>query len=117
MRYEKPLSYEYPHKLDLLGQTAIDFGIDFVMEHNRRVDEREQAMSELIEWRVVKELENGVWHNASDGAQSMFGLTTAKKLAQRLGPPWQVKHRTTMLGPEEHEATPQEQTFGAPWAP
>lgn len=60
-------------------------------------------MGEQVEWRVLKEDEHGTIHNASDGAQSMFGLTNAKKLAQKLGPPWQVRHRTTMLTPEEHE--------------
>lgn len=78
-------------------------------------------MSEQVEWRVIKEGENGVWHNASDGAQSMFGLSTAKALAKRLGPPWQVRHRTTMLTPEEHDVRAieidQSPKFGAPWAP
>ncbi len=31
------------HKLDLLGQTAIDYGIKFVEAHNRRVEEWEAA--------------------------------------------------------------------------
>lgn len=76
-------------------------------------------MGELVEWRVIWTDEHGTIHNASDGAQSMFGLTNAKKLAQKLGPPWQVKHRTTMLPPDEHEVTVKTelQTFGSPWAP
>ena len=75
-------------------------------------------MSELIEWRVLKYSDLGVQHNASDGAQSLFGLTGAKALAKKLGPPWQVRHRTTMLTPEEHEAEqPKSQTFGSHWAP
>ena len=81
-------------------------------------------MSEQVEWRVVKEGDDGVWHNASDGAQSMFGLTSAKALAKRLGPPWQVRHRQTMLPPDEHAAAlsqltqdTQEPKFGGQWAP
>lgn len=81
-------------------------------------------MSESIEWRVLKEGDDGVWHNASDGAQSMFGLTTAKALAKRLGPPWQVRHRATMLTPDEHAVeaaqttqAQQEPRFGGKWAP
>jgi hypothetical protein len=61
-------------------------------------------MFEKVEWRVTWEDEHGVWHNAQDGAQSMFGLTAAQKLVQKLGPPWQVRHRTSMLTPAEHEA-------------
>jgi hypothetical protein len=59
-------------------------------------------MSEQVEWRVMWD-EAGIWHNASDGAQSLFGLTSAKALAKKLGPPWEVRHRTTLLTPEEHE--------------
>jgi len=83
-------------------------------------------MSEQVEWRVLWQDEHGTIHNAQDGAQSMFGLTSAQKLAQKLGAPWEVRHRTTMLTPPEHEAweveqrkTPQTEgpKFGAQWAP
>lgn len=81
-------------------------------------------MSEQVEWRVLWEDEHGVIHNAQDGAQSIFGLTNAKKLAQKLGPPWRLSHRRSMLPPEEHELweaeqrkTEASQTFGSQWAP
>lgn len=81
-------------------------------------------MSEQVEWRVLREDEHGVIHNASDGAQSMFGLTAARRLARKLGPPWQVLHRTSMLTPEEHAVeaaaviqSQQEPRFGGKWAP
>jgi len=76
-------------------------------------------MGEQVEWRVLWEDEHGTVHNGMDGAQSMFGLTRAKDLAKRLGPPWRVAHRATMLTPEEHEAITKSegQTFGSQWAP
>lgn len=77
-------------------------------------------MGELVEWRVIWTDEHGTIHNASDGAQSIFGLTRAKDLAKRLGPPWQAVHRTTMLPPDAHQAEQSEghaPTFGSPWAP
>lgn len=66
-------------------------------------------MSELIEWRVLWQDEHGVIHNGMDGAQSLFGLTNAQKLAKKLGPPWEVRHRATMLNPDEHAAFEAEQ--------
>lgn len=82
-------------------------------------------MSEQVEWRVMYEDEHGAWHNAQDGAQSIFGLTSAKKLAERLGPPFSLFHRRSMLPPAEHElweaeqrkAEEKPQTFGSQWAP
>jgi hypothetical protein len=62
-------------------------------------------MSEQVEWRVLWTDEHGTIHNGMDGAQSMFGLTRAQALAKKLGPPWRVAHRATMLSPDEHEAT------------
>jgi hypothetical protein len=78
-------------------------------------------MSEQVEWRVLWEDEGGVIHNGMDGAQSMFGLTRAKDLAKKLGPPWQVKHRTTLLTPDEHAPTLKTEgevpAFGSQWSP
>jgi hypothetical protein len=78
-------------------------------------------MSEQVEWRVMWEDEHGTWHNAQDGAQTLFGLTRAKELAQKLGAPWQVRHRASLLSPDEHEAAVktagQAQIYGSQWAP
>ncbi len=66
-------------------------------------------MTEQVEWRVLWQDEHGTIHNGVDGAQSMFGLTRAKDLAKKLGPPWEVKHRATMLSPDEHEVAMKKQ--------
>lgn len=60
-------------------------------------------MSELIEWEVVHADKDGI-HRHSEGAQSRFGLTRAKKIAKALGEPWHVVHWHTFVSPDEHEA-------------
>jgi len=45
--------------------------------------------SELIEWQVVR-TDKGERRVHSEGAQSVFGRTRARKVAKELGPPWRV---------------------------
>lgn len=46
----------------------------------------------LIEWAVVKMGRRGVEARHSEGAQVVFGLQRAKKIAKELGPPWEIRH-------------------------
>lgn len=56
--------------------------------------------SELIEW-VVTRLEKGQRKFHTEGAQSVFGMTRARKVAKALGPPWEVAHRDLLTPPIE----------------
>lgn len=48
---------------------------------------------ELIEY-VIARTENGQIKYHTEGAQSVFGLTRAKKIAKALGPPWKAMKQT-----------------------
>lgn len=61
-------------------------------------------MSEQVEWLVGYFDEQNRFHKGHDGAQSVFSLTSAQKLAKKLGPPWSLFHWRTNLSPAEHEA-------------
>ncbi len=61
-------------------------------------------MSELVEWEVLHVDKAGQIIRHSEGAQSRFGLTRAKKIAKALGEPWKVNHYHTLIPPDEHEA-------------
>lgn len=69
-------------------------------------------MSESVEWLVAWIDEDGTPHCAQDGAQTVFGLSSAQKLAKSLGPPWNVAHRYTLLSPGEHKARQREEDRG-----
>lgn len=60
-------------------------------------------MSEMVEWEVVHVAKDGLKRH-TEGAQSRFGLTTARQIAKKLGEPWYVIHYHTMVNPEEHDA-------------
>jgi hypothetical protein len=67
--------------------------------------------SELIEWRICKvtrqriegERSPGMWTFHSEGAQSTFGLTRAKKILKVLGPGWEIRHSSTFEPPTEEK--------------
>jgi hypothetical protein len=76
-------------------------------------------VSEQVEWRVGY-FEGDQFHSAQDGAQSVFGLTNAQKLAKKLGAPYQLFHWRTNLSPAEHEAAQARENdppWGGRWAP
>jgi hypothetical protein len=54
--------------------------------------------SELIEW-VVTRVKNGERTFHTEGAQSVFGLTRARKVVKALGPPWEVRKQSTLEEP------------------
>lgn len=56
--------------------------------------------SELIEWVVVQEV-RGEMHMHSEGAQTVFGLTRAKRVCKGLGPPWEIRRINSFEKPEE----------------
>lgn len=58
--------------------------------------------SELIEWQVVKR-QGALWKHHLEGAQSVFGLSTARKIVKKLGPPWEVRHTQTLELPEKEK--------------
>ena len=58
--------------------------------------------SELIEWSIVKR-QGALWKHHLEGAQSVFGLTTARKIVKRLGPPWEVRKASTLELPEKEK--------------
>ncbi len=58
-------------------------------------------MSEQVEWEIVHVDKDGL-HRHSEGAQSRFGLTRARKIAKALREPWHVVHWHTLVSPEEH---------------
>ena len=70
-----------------------------------------------VEWYVGYFDENKTLHTARDGAQTIFGLENAKKLAKKQGAPWEVIHSGSLLSLKEHEKLPQSQQFGTQWAP
>lgn len=72
-------------------------------------------MSELVEWEVLHVDKAGNIVRHSEGAQSRFGLTRARKIAKALGEPWKVNHYHTLVPPDEHEAWLQGQ--GKHWSP
>lgn len=72
-------------------------------------------MSELVEWEVLHVEPNGNIQRHSEGAQSRFGLTRARQIAQELGPPWVVNHYHTLVPPEKHEQWLK--GAGASWSP
>jgi hypothetical protein len=67
--------------------------------------------SELIEWRICKvrrartagERNPGVWTFHSEGAQSTFGLTRARKILKALGAGWEIRHARTFEQPVEEK--------------
>jgi hypothetical protein len=59
-------------------------------------------MSEQVEWEIVWTAPDGLKRH-SEGAQSRFGLTRAKKIQHELGEPWMVVHYHTLVPPAEHE--------------
>lgn len=58
-------------------------------------------MAERVEWQVQRLLRTQRV-NYQDGAQSVYGLTTARKLVKQLGPPWEIRHLKTGASPEDH---------------
>ena len=58
--------------------------------------------SELIEWRICCTREGRrLFH--SEGAQTVFGLTRARKIVKNLGEPWRIVHGTTFDEPPKKE--------------
>lgn len=59
--------------------------------------------SELIEWRISKTAQGRrVFH--SEGAQSIFGLSRARKILKLLGgDPWEIVHKDTFEPPTEEK--------------
>jgi hypothetical protein len=60
-------------------------------------------VSEAVEWVVGTHDGAGKLQTVSDGAQCVFGLTTAEKLAHRLGKLYGVYHVQSGLTPDECE--------------
>jgi hypothetical protein len=58
-------------------------------------------MAERVEWLVTRLLRTQRV-NYQDGAQSVYGLTTARKLVKQLGPPWEIRHCNTGDAPKDH---------------
>lgn len=56
--------------------------------------------SEMIEW-VVTCVRKGERCFHSEGAQTQFGLTRARKVVKALGPPWEVRKVSTLEEPEK----------------
>lgn len=56
--------------------------------------------SGLIEW-VVTCTDKGIRKFHTEGAQSVFGITRARKVAKALGPPWVVRKRVTLEEPDK----------------
>ena len=52
-------------------------------------------MSERVEWVIGRKLPDGTLETVNDGAQSVFGMSRAEKVAEKLGPPWGVFHSVT----------------------
>lgn len=61
--------------------------------------------SELIEWRIGKPRRahrpNEGWVFHSEGAQSTFGLTRARRILKNLGAGWEIRHATTFEPPQK----------------
>ena len=56
--------------------------------------------SELIDCVVVRK-DRGHWRYHVDGAQSVFGVTRARKVAKELGPPWEVRKAASLDLPDK----------------
>lgn len=61
-------------------------------------------MSELVEWNVGYHDDQGAFHQAADGAATVFGESRAKQLAKKLGHPYRLFHWRSKLEPAEHKA-------------
>jgi hypothetical protein len=57
---------------------------------------------ESVEWLVAYPDEQGTLKAARDGAQTVFGLTRAKKVAKQVGPPYALYHYQTRLPEKLH---------------
>jgi hypothetical protein len=58
--------------------------------------------SELIEWYVTCVVD-GQRKFASEGAQTVFSLTRARKVVKSLGEPWKIVHKDTFAEPQKEE--------------
>lgn len=59
--------------------------------------------SELIEWRICR-THQGRYLFHSEGAQSVFGLSRARKILKALGgDPWKIIHQSTFEEPKKDQ--------------
>jgi len=59
--------------------------------------------SELIEWRIAKRRRGEIVAFHSEGAQSTFGLSRARKILKGLGPGWEILKASSLEPPPEKE--------------
>lgn len=67
------------------------------------VSEREKHATHLerVEWAVYKIAPDGSRVRHSEGAQTVFGLSRARRVVKELGAGWVIRHATEDTPPEE----------------
>ena len=57
---------------------------------------------EPIEWQLMKQAKLGLLRH-SEGAQTTFGLSRARRILKNLGPGWAIVHMTTHAPPPDDQ--------------